>query len=108
MEADSESVLVARRSAEVVGFLISRQDDGLRWLSWFGVARTARGAGVGNALLRALGDVARREGTHKVWCDSRTENDISARVLVKAGFTRIATFENHWYGQDFHIWEWYP
>jgi ribosomal protein S18 acetylase RimI-like enzyme len=105
---DPQSVLVARDGASLVGFCVSRYDDGTVWLSWFGTAALARGRGIGAALLAALAETLPSRHAHKVWCDSRVENTRSASVLERAGFRRIATLTNHWYGQDYYLWEWYP
>jgi len=105
---DAQSVLVARDGASLVGFCVSRFDDGSVWLSWFGTAERARGRGIGAALLAALAETLPSRDAHKIWCDSRVENTRSAAVLERAGFRRIATLTNHWYGQDYHLWEWYP
>lgn len=102
---DGHAVLVAEREGEVVGFCISRYDDGVVWLAWFGVREDARGGGVAGALLSALERSTRLRGCHKIWCDTRTDNVRSQRVLERAGFTRICTITRHWYGQDFHLWE---
>lgn len=99
------TVLVAVVDGRVGGFCISRYDDGIVWLAWFGVADRARGRGVGEALLRALEESTRARGIHKVWCDTRTDNLRSQRVLERTGFTRICEIANHWYGQDFILWQ---
>jgi ribosomal protein S18 acetylase RimI-like enzyme len=103
--ADPDAVLVAKSGGSVVGFCVSRPDDGLIWLSWFGVDPAWRGAGVADALLARLEEAARARGVHKVWCDSRTTNLPSRRVLARAGFREICTVANHWYGQDFVLLE---
>ena len=108
MAGDPHAVLVARDSEGLVGFCVSRFDDGTVWLSWFGTAARARGRGVGAALLAALAQTLPARHAHKVWCDSRTDNVESQSVLERAGFRRIATLTNHWYGQDYWLWEWYP
>lgn len=105
---DPQSVLVARDGADLVGFCVSRFDDGTIWLSWFGTAARARGRGIGAALLAALAETLPSRHAHKIWCDSRVENTPSQTVLERAGFRRIATLTNHWYGQDYYLWEWYP
>ncbi|MFA6167995.1 MAG: GNAT family N-acetyltransferase [Gemmatimonadaceae bacterium] len=105
---DAQSVLVARDGDALVGFCVSRFDDGTVWLSWFGTAERARGRGIGAALLAALAETLPSRHAHKIWCDSRVENTRSASVLERAGFRRIATLKNHWYGQDYFLWEWYP
>jgi ribosomal protein S18 acetylase RimI-like enzyme len=105
---DPQAVLVARDSSGPIGFCVSRYDDGTIWLSWFGTDARARGRGVGGSLLAALAKTLPSRHAHKIWCDSRVENTPSQSVLARAGFRRIATLTNHWYGQDFFLWEWYP
>lgn len=102
---DPQAVLVARDDEGLAGFCVSRYDDGTVWLSWFGVAGRARGHGLGAALIAALGATLPSRGAHKIWCDSRTDNVESRAVLERAGFQRIATLTNHWFGQDYYLWE---
>lgn len=103
--ADPDTVLVAKSGDAVVGFCVSRHDDGLIWLSWFGVDPAWRGRGVADVLLARLEEATRARGIHKVWCDSRTDNLPSRRALARAGFREICTLESHWYGQDFVLLE---
>lgn len=105
---DPQAVLVARDGTGLIGFCVSRYDDGTIWLSWFGTAARARGQGVGTSLLAALASTLLSRHAHKIWCDSRVDNAESNSVLGRAGFRRIATLTNHWYGQDYYLWEWYP
>jgi ribosomal protein S18 acetylase RimI-like enzyme len=105
---DPHAAIVARDSDGLTGFCISRFDDGTIWLSWFGTALRARDRGVGAALLAALANTLPSRHAHKIWCDSRTDNKESKSVLERAGYHRIATLANHWYGQDYFLWEWYP
>lgn len=104
---DEYAVIVARRDDDIVGFCISRYDDGLIWLAWFGVRADRRGTGADVVLLRALDDSARARGCVKIWCDTRTENLRSQRVLERVGYRMVCTLTKHWYGHDFHIWEKY-
>ncbi len=106
--AAPQSVIVARDGGQLVGFCVSRFDDGTIWLSWFGTAVHARGRGIGAALLAALAEALPSRGAHKIWCDSRVENAASRSVLERFGFRRVTTLKNHWYGQDYYLWEWYP
>ena len=105
---DPQAVLVARNRNGLIGFCVSRYDDGTIWLSWFGTDARARGRGVGASLLAALAKTLPSRHAHKVWCDSRVYNTQSQSVLARAGFRRTATLTNHWYGQDYYLWEWYP
>ena len=105
---DPQAVLVARDHDGLTGFCVSRFDDGTIWLSWFGTAARARGRGVGAALLSALGQTLAARDAHKIWCDSRVDNVASRSVLERAGYRRVAELTNHWFGQDYFLWEWYP
>jgi ribosomal protein S18 acetylase RimI-like enzyme len=105
---DPDSILLARGDEGAVGFCLSYYDDGLVWLSWFGVLDGFRKQGIGRALLFALAATLPKRQAHKIWCDTRTENTGSQHVLECVGFKRIAQVVNHWYGQDFILWEWYP
>jgi ribosomal protein S18 acetylase RimI-like enzyme len=99
---------VARTHDTIVGFCISSYDAGLIWLAWFGVLPAARGQGIGGRLLAALSQTMTVRRAHKIWCDTRTANDKAQRVLEAFGFREIAQLRNHWYGQDFLLWEWPP
>jgi RimJ/RimL family protein N-acetyltransferase len=105
---DSQSVIVARDDSGLIGFCVSRFDDGTVWLDWFGTELRARGRGIGASLLAALADTLPSRNAHKIWCDSRTDNKESRSVLERAGYRRITTLVNHWYGQDYFLWEWLP
>ena len=103
---DPRAVLVARDAEGPIGFCVSRFDDGTIWLDWFGVAERARGRGLGGALISALKDTLPARDAHKIWCDSRTENVESRATLDRAGFRCITTLTDHWYHQDYFLWEW--
>jgi ribosomal protein S18 acetylase RimI-like enzyme len=106
--ADPNAVLVARLAGEIAGLCISRYDDGLLWLSWFCTSGVHRGRGIGLSLLEALGTTLTIRKAHKIWCDTRSDNARAQRVLARAGFVRLCDLRNHWYGQDFVLWEWTP
>lgn len=108
LAGDPHAILVARDGRDLIGFCVSRFDDGTIWLSWFGTAAHARGRGVAAALIAALKATLPARGAHKIWCDSRTDNVESRSVLERAGFRTVVTLTNHWYGQDYFLWEWYP
>lgn len=105
---DPHAVIVARDEAGLTGFCVSRFDDGTVWLDWFGTASRARGRGIGAALLAALAATLPSRNAHKIWCDSRTDNKESKSALERAGYTRITTLVNHWYRQDYFLWECIP
>jgi ribosomal protein S18 acetylase RimI-like enzyme len=104
-EKELDSVLVARVDDQIVGFCFSESDDGLVWLAWFGVDPLFRRHGVGAQLLEKLEETVRNGRSHKIWCDCRTENEASKVALTKRGYIQLCTVRNHWYGQDFILWE---
>jgi ribosomal protein S18 acetylase RimI-like enzyme len=104
---DKDSIIVAHYGGLLAGFCISRYDDGIIWLSWFGVSKQWRGKGVGSALVARLEATVLQRKCHKIWCDTRTSNKASAKVLKNSGFERICKIEQHWYGQDFYLWQKY-
>jgi ribosomal protein S18 acetylase RimI-like enzyme len=105
---DPFAILVARVAGDVAGFCITRYDDGLIWVSWFGVLPSHRRKGIGERLLREVAHTMSQRRAHKVWCDTRTANETAKGVLRRVGFEELVTLTNHWYGQDFILWEWYP
>jgi ribosomal protein S18 acetylase RimI-like enzyme len=105
VKKDPDSVLVAHLDEKLVGFCFSNIDDGLVWLAWFGVHPSYRKHGVGRALLERLDQTVRSRGSHKIWCDCRPENEASKIVLARHGYAALCTVRNHWYGQDFILWE---
>ena len=107
-DVEPDSILIAILSARVVGYCFSNYDDGVVWASWLGVAPEHRRAGIGLMLLSTVIETLPARRAHKIWCDIRTENVQSRNVLVKMGFRKIVTLTNHWYGQDFDLWELTP
>lgn len=102
---DPDSVLIAKSDAEFLGFCISRSDDSLIWLSWFGVHPNYRNQGIASELLSAFEGSVAAGRSHKIWCDCRTENLASKIILSSRGYIPLCTVRNHWYGQDFILWE---
>jgi ribosomal protein S18 acetylase RimI-like enzyme len=102
---DPLSVLVARDTDLPVGFCISKFDDGLIWLAWVGVLQEYRCKKVAARLLQKLEETAPARGCHKIWADCRTENEVMKRMFPQIGYTQICTVNNHWYKQDFILWE---
>ena len=100
-----DGVLVVVRDESIVGFSITERDDGIAHLAWFGAVERERAKGVGTAALEASVDWARACGFHKIWCDSRTTNPGSIRLLERAGFEKVALFVNFWWGHDYFIWQ---
>jgi ribosomal protein S18 acetylase RimI-like enzyme len=102
---DPRFILVATGPSGLGAFAISRTDDDLLWLSWFGVREAARGRRLSAQLLSHLGVAARDMGYWKIWCDARDTNVPSIRALEQAGFRQVCRLRRHWHGQDYVILE---
>jgi RimJ/RimL family protein N-acetyltransferase len=103
---DKYSILVALgKSESIVGFCFSHFDDFTIWLDWFGVEPSKRNKGAGAVIIRTLLETAPERHAHKIWCDTRSSNEPSKALLRKMGFKEIAEVKNHWYRQDFILWE---
>jgi len=103
---DKFSILVAlNKSERIVGFCFSHFDDFTIWLDWFGVEPSEREKGVGTAMVQTLLETATERHAHKIWCDTRSSNEPSKSLMRKLGFKEIAEVKNHWYRQDFILWE---
>jgi len=105
IKEDPFSLIVAKNDAQVVGFCLSRMDDSLVWLEWFGVSERARNQGIAKKLVSYLEENLKKREAHKIWCDCRTSNIKSANLLSSCGYLPICTLKNHWYGQDFILWQ---
>lgn len=101
---DSYSIITVKDLNQIVGFCFSRFDDYIIWLEWFGIKSTYRKTGISNLIIKKLVESTIERGCHKIWCDCRTTNLISKKVLISNDFIPIATVNNHWYNQDFILW----
>lgn len=99
------SVIVARVNHRLAGFCLSRFDDYTLWLEWFGVVEEHRGKGIAGLLLNGLAETVVPRNCHKIWCDCRTANKAAIHILAAHGYRQLVTVSNHWYGQDFILWE---
>jgi ribosomal protein S18 acetylase RimI-like enzyme len=102
---DQYSVIIASVNGEIAGFCMSEFDHYTIWLEWFGVLEKYRGLGLTALLLVKLEDTMKVRGSHKIWCDCRTDNKASMHILSSKGFKQLVTIYNHWYSQDFILWE---
>jgi len=102
---DPKSVALAFIGQSAAGFSITDDQHGPIWIEWYGVDPGIRGAGIGRALIHSLIKQAPTRGATKLWCDTRVNNVSSIALFEHAGFTRLCELKNHWYGQDFFLWE---
>jgi ribosomal protein S18 acetylase RimI-like enzyme len=108
MANDPASAIVARLDGRLSGFAIVEDEDGPILLDWYGVAPEVRGHGLGEQLIRFVLTDAKRRGATRVWCDTLTSNATSIALLEKLGFNLLCHLPNHWYRQDYFLWEFSP
>ncbi len=104
---DPYSVIVYQERDQIKAFCFSRFDDYLIWLEWFGIKKELRSKGISKIIIEKLIESAKERGCHKIWCDCRTDNIVSIKSLLSNGFFPITTISNHWYGQDFLLFQKY-
>ncbi len=102
---DPQSIIIATVNNEIAGFCLSRFDDNTIWLEWFGILENFRGKGIAKLLLEELDKTITSRQCHKIWCDCRTSNKASIHILTNHGYKQLVTIPNHWYNQDFILWE---
>ena len=97
--------IITQEGNDIIGARNGYYEAGMFWCDWCVVHPLCRRKGVSKALMTFLENKLKKEGLHKIWCDSRTNNKESKIALKRMGFNRITTIKNHWYGQDFILWQ---
>jgi GNAT superfamily N-acetyltransferase len=92
---DLDASRIAYRDDEPVGLanLGLRERDA--WIGGVGVVPSARRAGVGEALMRALHEEARSRGVERVWLEVIVENTSAYALYEKLGYELV---------QDVEVW----
>jgi ribosomal protein S18 acetylase RimI-like enzyme len=92
-DLDLDASRIAFRDGEPVGLgnLGVRGEDG--WIGGVGVVTAARRSGVGEALMRALHEQARKRGVQRVWLEVIVENTAAFALYEKLGYRTIRTVE---------------
>jgi len=92
---DLDASQIAYRDGEPVGLanLAVRERDA--WIGGVGVVASARRAGVGEALMRAVHDEARSLGVERMWLEVIVENTGALSLYEKLGYEIV---------QDVEVW----
>lgn len=101
---DPFSILVAESKSKIIGFLFSKWNSGTIWLEWIGTEDTNRRKGVARMLLQSLERTVSKRKAHKIWCDCRTVNIPSKKLLSSSGYHQLVVISNHWFKQDYILW----
>ncbi|MFP4568091.1 MAG: GNAT family N-acetyltransferase [Candidatus Woesearchaeota archaeon] len=92
-------------NGEVVAFFSGYFDAGTFWASWLGVDFNYRNKGFGKRILIYVERELKRRGIHKVWFDTLVNNVEIINLVEMLGFKKVTRINNHWYKQDFYLWE---
>jgi ribosomal protein S18 acetylase RimI-like enzyme len=92
-DLDLDASRIALRDGEAVGLgnLGVRGEDG--WIGGVGVVTAARRSGVGEALMRALHEQARKRGVRRVWLEVIFENSGALALYEKLGYRTVRDVE---------------
>lgn len=97
--------IIAEEGDKIIGARNGYYEAGIFWSDWGVVNPLYRRKGISRTLMTFLEKKLKKEGIHKIWCDSRTTNKESVAALGKLGFKKIVTIKNHWYKQNFILWQ---
>ena len=94
-DLDLDASVIAFRDGEPIGLgnLGVRDEDA--WIGGVGVVAAARRSGIGEALMRALHEQARKRGLHRVWLEVIFENTGAFALYEKLGY---------WTVRDVEVW----
>ncbi len=99
--------LIAKDNDKTAGILNGYYEAGMFWIDWVVVNPSSRRNGIAESLMNYLEGKLKKEKVHKIWCDCRTINKESVSLLKKLKFKKITKIKNHWYKQDFYLWQKY-
>src|SRR3989344_1777408 len=105
LESKSWLVLVAKNKNQIAGFLSGYFDYGVFWVDWIGVDEEYRRQGLAIKIMKELETIAGRNKVHKIWLDTIIANKEAISMFTSLGFKKIANLKNHWYHDDFYLWE---
>ncbi len=90
---DLDASRVALVDGEPAGIckLAIRGDRG--WIAGIGISLSRRGQGVGEELMRAVIDVARKRGLRELWLEVLVQNEPALRLYEKLGFEHVRELE---------------
>jgi GNAT superfamily N-acetyltransferase len=95
LDFDLDASRVAYRDGEPVGLANLAVRDRDAWIGGVGVVSSARRAGVGEALMRAVHEEARSVGVERVWLEVIVENTGAFALYEKLGYEVV---------QDVEVW----
>lgn len=96
--------VTAKVNNKIVGFCYGYFDAGTFWLEWIGVGKEFRRKGIATSMIM-FAHKKLKSRVHKIWNDSRSNNKEAVAFFKKLKFEKVAHIKNHWYKQDFCLWQ---
>lgn len=98
-------LLVAEVDGGIAGAATFDISGGVLFVPWICVAESARHLRIGPALYDAAFAQGRERGCHKASGVSLTSNRGVLRYLKRIGGNQVGLLKNHWFGQDYLMWD---
>ena len=103
---NSRTVIALAKDGNIVGLCMHYPGHGhVDWLDWLLVDKRFRKMGLGKALIDYAIKDAKKQGCHKMWCDSNPGNKPMLKFMPKIGFRKVGTLKKHAYREDEILWE---
>jgi ribosomal protein S18 acetylase RimI-like enzyme len=99
------SVVVAVHNGVLVGFMSISNQGGPGWIDWVIVDPSMQRNSIAQMMLDFSIQRCQNRGIHKIWCDTRTDNDKACGFFKRNGFVVKCELKDHWHNEDYFIWE---
>lgn len=90
---DLDSSLVAVDGADDVGLCMLGVRGASGWIGGVGIVAGRRGEGIGEQLMRAIGDQAASRGIEQLWLEVLVQNEPAIRLYEKLGYQVVRELE---------------
>ncbi len=99
LEGRANLFVVARANGRAIGFVTSRTDDAVASLELVAVRNSARGAGVGNAMMKRLRRNLQEGGHRQVKVVTQGRNTAAMRFYEQCGFgvAKVSLVYHRWF-----------
>jgi ribosomal protein S18 acetylase RimI-like enzyme len=102
---DADAIWLACVDGAPVGFSVVEPDRDLWWFSWIGVTERGRGQRLGHLLVDNALQIARARRIRKISCVVRPQNATAISLLQGFGFEKVCDLKDHWFGEDYLLWQ---
>lgn len=105
IDVDPFHVMLHLRDGKVNGFQVSGPELGTLWLYWSYVFPEYRRSTLGVQGMRAFIKHWDNGRFHKIATYTKDGNEAAAAIMLRMGYTHVATLEKHIFGEDYQLYE---